>query len=72
MRHWRKICRLHYGKSLVLRHTNTKVPPAAATDEFKKQLGGAMENYVKENPEVKFNGLYVDQEGVGICDVYLR
>ena len=56
------------AKVLVLRHTNGKVPPAAVTDEFKQQLGGALESYLKENPGVKFNGLYVNNDGVGICD----
>ena len=37
-------------------------------DEFKTQVGGAMEKYFKENPGVMFNGLWVNKEGVGICD----
>jgi hypothetical protein len=55
-------------KVLVLRHNKGKLPPSALTDDFKKQVGGAMEKYFKENPEVKFNGLWVNEEGVGICD----
>jgi len=55
-------------KVLVLRHNKGKLPPSALTDEFKQQVGGAMEKYFKENPEVKFNGLWVNEEGVGICD----
>jgi len=26
-----------------------------------------LENYYKENPGVKFKGLYVNEEGVGMC-----
>lgn len=56
------------AKVLVLRYNKGKLPPSAVTDEVKQQLGGAMEKYLKENPEVKFNGLWVNEEGVGICD----
>ena len=55
-------------KVLVLRHNKGKLPPSALTDEFKQQVGGAMEKYFKENPGVKFNGLWVNEEGIGICD----
>ncbi len=54
-------------KVFVLRHDKGKVPPSALTDETKKQLGEALEKYFKENPEVKFNGLWVNEEGVGFC-----
>ena len=56
------------AKVLVLRHNKGKLPPSALTDEFKNQVGQAMEKYFKQNPEVKFNGLYVNEEGIGICD----
>jgi hypothetical protein len=56
------------AKILVIRHNVGKLPPSALTDEFKQQVGGAMMKYLKENPEVKFNGLWVNEEGVGICD----
>ena len=56
------------AKVLVLRHNKGKLPPSALTDEFKDQVGEAMEKYFKENPEVKFNGLWVNEEGIGICD----
>jgi hypothetical protein len=56
------------AKVLVLRYNKGKVPPSALTDEFKQQLGGAMEKYLNENPQVKFNGLWVNEEGTGICD----
>ena len=55
-------------KVFVLRYDKSKIPPSALTGEFKKQIGEAMEKYFKENPEVKFNGLWVNGEGVGICD----
>ena len=55
-------------KVFVLRYDKGKIPPSALTEEFKKQIGEAMEKYFKENPEVKFNGLWVNEEGVGICD----
>ena len=55
-------------KVFVLRYDKGKLPPSALTDEFKKQVGGAMEKYFEENPGVKFNGLWVNEEGVGICD----
>jgi hypothetical protein len=54
-------------KVFVLRHDKGKSPPSALTDEVKKQLGGALEKYYKENPGVKFNGLWVNEEGVGVC-----
>ena len=44
------------------------LPPSALTDEFKQQVGGAMEKYFKENPGVKFNGLWVNKEDIGIFD----
>lgn len=56
------------AKVFVLRHNKGKIPPSALTDEFKNQVGEAMEKYFKENPEVKFNGLWVNEEGIGICD----
>jgi len=56
------------AKVLVLRYNKGKFPPSAVTDEFKQQVGGAMAKYLKENPEVKFNGLWVNAEGVGVCD----
>jgi hypothetical protein len=56
------------AKVFVMRYNKGKLPPSAITDEFKQQVGGAMEKYLKENPQVKFNGLYVNEEGVGICD----
>ena len=55
------------AKVFVMRHNKGKLPPSALTDEFKNQVGGAMEKYLKENPEVKFNGLWVNGEGIGIC-----
>jgi hypothetical protein len=56
------------AKVLVMRYNKGKVPPSALTDEFKQQLGGAMEKYLNENPQVKFNGLWVNEDGTGICD----
>ena len=54
-------------KVFVLRYDKGKFPPSALTGEVKSQVGGALENYYKENPGVKFNGLYVNEEGVGMC-----
>jgi hypothetical protein len=54
-------------KVFVLRHDKGKIPPSALTDEAKKQIGEALENHIKENPEVKFHGLWVNEEGVGVC-----
>ena len=54
-------------KVFVLRHDKGKFPPSALTDEVKKQVGEALEKYYKENPGVKFNGLWVNEEGVGVC-----
>lgn len=56
------------AKVLVMRYDKGKVPPSAVTDEFKKTLGGALGKYLEENPQVKFNGLYVNEAGTGICD----
>jgi hypothetical protein len=56
------------AKVFVMRYNKGKLPPSAITDEFKQQVGGALEAYLKDNPGVKFNGLYVNEEGVGICD----
>ena len=56
------------AKVLVLRYNKGKLPPSALTEEFKKQVGEAMEKYFKENPEVKFNGLWVNEDGIGFCD----
>ena len=54
-------------KVFVLRYDKGKFPPSALTDEVKNQVGGALENYYKEKPGVKFKGLYVNEEGVGMC-----
>jgi hypothetical protein len=56
------------AKVFVMRYNKGKIPPSALTDEFKQQLGGALETYLKEHPQVKFNGLWINEEGVGICD----
>ena len=56
------------AKVLVMRYDKGKVPPSAVTEEFKKTLGGALGKYLEENPQVKFNGLYVNEAGTGICD----
>ena len=56
------------AKVFVLRHNKGKLPPSSLTDELKNQVGEAMENYLKENPEVRFNGLWVNEAGIGICD----
>lgn len=56
------------AKVLVMRYNKGKLLPSALTDEFKQQVGGAMEKYLNENPQVKFNGLWVNEEGIGICD----
>jgi len=56
------------AKVFVLRHNKGKLPPSVLTDEFKNQVGEAMAKYFNENPEVKFNGLWVNEEGIGICD----
>ena len=56
------------AKVLVMRYDKGKVPPSAVTDEFKQALGGALGKYLEENPQVKFNGLYVNEAGTGICD----
>ena len=52
------------AKVLVMRYDKGKLPPSALTDEFKQLVGGAMEKYLKENPQVKFNGLWVNEEGM--------
>jgi hypothetical protein len=54
-------------KVFVLRYDKGKFPPSALTDEVKEQVGGLLEEYYKENPGVKFNGLWVNEEGVGMC-----
>ena len=41
------------AKVLVMRYNKGKLPPSALTDEFKKIVGGAMEKYLSENPQVK-------------------
>ena len=56
------------AKVFVLRHNKGKLPPSVLTAEFKNQIVEAMEKFFRENPEVKFNGLWVNDEGIGICD----
>ena len=38
------------------------------TEEAKKEINGKLEAFLKEHTDVKFNGLWVSNDGVGICD----
>lgn len=55
-------------KILVMRYDDGVLPPGDLTDEKKKEVSEKLEAFLKDNPEVKFNGLWVDDDGYGICD----
>jgi len=53
---------------LVMRYDKGKLPPASLTEEVKATVGAKVGKFLEANPEVKFNGLFVNKEGIGICD----
>ncbi len=52
----------------VMRYNKGKLPPSTITEEMKKEITEKMSEFLKDNPDVKFNGLWVNKEGIGICD----
>ena len=55
-------------KVFVMRYDTGKLPPASISEETKKDVTEKVGNFLKENPDVKFNGLWVNDDGIGICD----
>lgn len=56
------------ARILVMRYDKGKLPPKDITDEKKKELEEGIEKFLKDNDDVEFNGLWVNDDGVGICD----
>jgi len=52
----------------VMRYNVGKLPPAGLTDAVKADVGSKVGQFLKDNPDIKFNGLWVNEEGIGICD----
>jgi len=52
----------------VMRYNKGKLPPDEITGEMKEDIVKKVEDLLKEYPDVKFNGLWVNEDGIGICD----
>ena len=55
-------------KVFVMTYDTGKLQPASISEETKKDVTEKVGNFLKENPDVKFNGLWVNDDGIGICD----
>lgn len=56
-------------KVLVIRYTEKgRIKPADITPEKKEEIVGKVQEFLEANPDVKFNGMYANEEGIGICD----
>jgi hypothetical protein len=55
------------ARVLVMRHTKGRLPPSMVAQK-KGEIAPKVMDFLKKNPAVKFNGLWVDKNGVGICD----
>lgn len=53
---------------IVMRYDDGVLPSDNLTDEKKKEAAEKLEAFLKDNPEVKFNGTFVDEDGMGIDD----
>ena len=42
--------------------------PKLATPDQRKQFKEAFEKALKQNPQVRYKGTFVDKDGVGMCD----
>ena len=56
------------ARVFVMRYNKGKIPPSDLTEEMKKDIGEKVGDFLKENPDVKFNGLWVNDDGIGVCD----
>ena len=54
-------------KVIVVHYTESGRIPKL-TEEQKKEIEKKAGEALKENPDVKFNGTFVNEEGIGICD----
>ena len=55
------------ARILVIHHDAGRLPPsvvAANKTELLRKAG----DWLKANPDVRFNGTFVNSEGIGICD----
>lgn len=56
-------------KVLVIRYTESgRLKPSDITPEKKEEIVGKVQDFLKANPDVKFNGMYANDDGIGICD----
>jgi len=56
------------SKILVMRYAEGIIDLDDLTEEKKKEISDKVEAFLKDNPEVKFNGLWVDEDGMGVCE----
>ena len=56
------------SKILVMRYADGLIPPDDLNEEKKKEIGEKLGAFLKDNPETKFNGLWLDGDGMGVCD----
>ena len=56
------------SKILVMRYADGIVELDDLTEEKKKEIGEKLGEFLKDNPETKFNGLWVDEDGMGVCE----
>ena len=56
------------ARVFVMRYNKGKILPADLTEEMKTDITEKVGEFLKDNPDVKFNGLWVNDDGTGICD----
>lgn len=53
---------------VIVFHLNEKGRLPKLTPEQGQAIKNSLEKALQENPQVKYNGTYVNAEGIGICD----
>lgn len=53
---------------IVMQYNKGKLPPNDLTDEKKEELWDKIKEFLKDNDDVEFNGIWVNKEGIGIQD----
>ena len=56
------------SKILVMRYADGLIPPYYFTEEKKKEIGEKIGAFLVDNPETKLNGLWLDEDGMGMCE----
>jgi len=55
-------------KVFIMRYNKGRIPPANLTEEMKRDITKKVGDFLKENPDAKFNGLWVNDESIDICE----